>query len=384
MRFPQNPILRRYLTRGNFRAQRYFGRVFGLTIVVFGIWWVLMSSINLTGDRVDFFYSMSLIIIFLTASVIAVSTVLFTQREARSQANEILRMTPISRRQVVRGYVGANLFIQRWTAVILVWATGIGTLLISVTARRVYDNNRFGFFPPFLPPELPRLTIGVLILLFGSFLGMGIVLMVVGGAVSAAIINRYPVRPAVSTIGGLFVAGIIPLVCLSWTRYPDTATPIILATVLMGLPLVIGWGLIWWWGTDWSPLGTAVNYVFTIILGLISFGFLFAVVIALINEFVFDISAEPAVLGITCSTTIIGLAILLACVSRWKRPSGIAPIIAFGWHTVILLATIYWVGYQSGGMTLWWMALYVMVILFYGFGFGNIEAAAGRLWADQK
>jgi hypothetical protein len=275
------------------------------------------------------------------------------------------------------------LFIQRWVAAILLWSVGISTLLASVSAFQESENIRQGIFPSVLTPELPPLHIGSLILVFGMMLGIGIVLTVTAGAVSAAVVNRYPVRPAFSTISGLVVVSIIPLVFLSWNRYPDSPLPILLATGLMASPLMIGWKLMHWWKADWSAFSVATNYVFSVILAFFSFGFIFTLLIWAIHNFFLQIAIDPAIVGASCSTAFIGLAILAACIARWKQPSGIAPIIMLGWHLVIVLATIYWVGYQEGGMTLWWIALYVIVILFFGFAFGNIDAAKARLWPEK-
>lgn len=386
MKFSDNPIFKRYLNRAGVQPARFFRRAGLATFVIYLIFIATVSN-DMTSSEVNGIITIGVFAALITASIMAVGTILFIQNEERQAHNELLRLTPILPRRVIWGYVGGSLVVQRWTAMFLLWGSSLTVIGLAINAHQ-QAQSRQSYSPFYIQPESPPLSIIIIYLAFGSLLGSALGLTTITGAISAALQSKYPIKPTFFTIASFAMVGSCQLCMLSVGDYPDTILPIMVAVILMTAPLMIGWILARLWNMGWTPFVIAFSNTLGVscmvaIYLVLTTGILASVVGLILSGNRDRLETVQAIIVIG-NMLVVVIVFTVRFVSNWGNIRAIIAIIFLGWYIVLSATTLFFGITDIGGFTLWWMLLYLMVVVTLGFGFTNIRNAAIRWWSNVE
>lgn len=363
-----NPVLNFHLNRIKINPRRFLVQAIVLSILVYGAVILIISPNIYQNNSGAVTRALQFAVVgggmWLTLFVVA-----YTAEYEKSETADLVRLTTIKPNAIISAYLAAVLIAQRWMILIFTWLMSMLILFEGINA-----NHRIEYpFPTQQPVTLPPDAIMGALLFIGTLLGLAIGLMMITGGIAAAIRTREIYVSSLSTIGltqsiliGLWFA-------ITKIPFPDSLGPVVLALCCTVAPILFGWLLADSLATDFSPLRRALMRLPI----LMSILVVLPIVLLFFGE---EVDSEFVMTSVVILGNIGLMLILLERAYRLQgTPSGIDYAMLATWDVVFAGGFLFLAINYVRGMTLIWMGLYMLVLIFIGIGIGNFDRAVARM-----
>lgn len=397
MLIKHNPVLTRFINRSDSSLRPFLMRASLISVAIF-----IGLDLSLSPRRFDAFLPEMLPVVgvvnFIIALALIVVGILFVEHEDHAKATVLLKLTNISPYKVIWGYIYAIFWGQRWLIFFGVWTFALLRVFWGIHIERI-DRSQYGMPPPTLPP----LSVLAIQLFTGIVLGLAIAFMLISGSIAAAsskLINRQlsdTITPYLSAgyqqatnVGssaiitaffGIIMGGFLS--ALTIVVFPSRLLiPFLIGFGIMFVPLLIATWLARRWQTDLSPIATALKHIPIILVALAAVAYVAYLFISRTNVDYYD--RQPVSLMLAY-VIILGFHIYFI-IKEWGTATGIDVMTTGLWYfgSGAIVFVFDRTDSAIAGWTMLWVIHFLALFMIMGFGFGNMERAANRLWREDE